>query len=105
MTNLKNILLLSMSFAFICGGFADRTFAQDRERVTRTVLSQPVNQPPGFTPDKTISTVSSKPVNAPLARQPLTNEIKVAEPLVKKTGEKPEVPKGGEEDEEEEEEE
>lgn len=87
MTNLKNILLLSVSFAFICVGFADSTFAQDRERVTKTVLSQPVNQPPGFTPDKTISTISSKPVNAPPTRQPLTTEIKVAEPLVKKTGE------------------
>ena len=87
MTNLKNICLLSVSFSFICVGFADSTFAQDRERVTKTVLSQPVNQPPGFTPDKTISTVSSKPVNAPSTRQPLTNDIKVVEPLVKKTGE------------------
>ena len=76
-----------MSFAFICVGFADSTFAQDRERVTRTVLSQPVNQSPGFTPNKTISTVSSKPVNAPPTRQPLINDIKVVEPLVKKTGE------------------
>jgi len=86
---LKNILLLSVSFAFICVGFADSTSAQDRERVTKTVLSQPVNQPPAAaTPNKTItSTVSSKPVNAPPTRQPLTNEIKVAEPLVKKTGE------------------
>jgi cell wall-associated NlpC family hydrolase len=87
LTNLKNICLLSVSFAFICVGFADNMFAQDRERVTKTVSSQPVNQPPGFTPDKRISTVSSKPVNAPRAPQPLTNDIKVAEPLVKKTGE------------------
>ena len=86
MTNLKNILLLSVSFAFICVGFADVTSAQDRERVTKTVLSQPVNQPPAATPDKTISTISSKPLNASPTRQPLTNDIKV-EPLVKKTGE------------------
>ena len=77
-----------MPFAFICVGFADITPAQDRERVTKTILSQPVNQPPAAaTPNKTISTVSSKPLNAPPTRQPLTNEIKVAEPLVKKTGE------------------
>ena len=87
MKNLKNILLFSVSFAFILIGFSGVTSAQDRERVTKTVLSQPINQPPSFTPDKTISTVSSKPVNAPPTRQPLTNEIKVAEPLVKKTGE------------------
>ena len=76
-----------MLFVIICVGLADTTSAQTRERVTKPVLSQPVNQPKATTPDKTISTVSSKPVNAPSTRQALTNEIKVAEPLVKKTGE------------------
>jgi len=84
---LKNILLFSVLFVLICVGFADNTSAQTRERVSKTVLSQPVNQPKPPSPDKTISTISSKPVNASPTRQPLTNEIKVAEPLVKKTGE------------------
>jgi cell wall-associated NlpC family hydrolase len=79
--------LFSVLLAYICVGFADIASAQDRERITKTVLSQPVNQPAYAAPDKTISTVSSRPVNAPPTRQPLTNEIKIAEPLVKKTGE------------------
>jgi len=87
LTNLKNILLFLVLFVFICVGFADVASAQTRERITKSVLSQPVNQPKPPAPDKTISAISSKPVNAPPVRQPLTNEIKVAESLVKKTGE------------------
>jgi peptidoglycan endopeptidase LytE len=85
LTNLKNIFLFSVSFALICVGFAGVASAQERERVTKTVLSQPVNQPTYTAPNKTIS--ASKPVNSAPTRQPLTNEIKVVEPLVKKTGE------------------
>ena len=63
--------------------------AQDRERVVKPVLSQPVNQPATPQPDKSKTTLSSQPTNAPTPRQPLTNDIKVSEEykqhLVKKT--------------------
>jgi peptidoglycan endopeptidase LytE len=61
---------------------------QDRQRIARPILSQPVNQPAPVAADKTKTTLSSAPTNLP-TRQPLTNEIKVSEEykqqLVKKT--------------------
>jgi peptidoglycan endopeptidase LytE len=60
---------------------------QDRQRIARPVLSQPLNQPAPIA-DKTKTTLSSQPTNLP-ARQPLTNDIRVSEDysrqLVKKT--------------------
>jgi peptidoglycan endopeptidase LytE len=68
--------------------FAFNADAQDRQRVARQVLSQPINQPVTAA-DKTKTTISSQPTNAPATRQPLTNDIKVSEEykqqLVKKT--------------------
>jgi len=87
---LKKITFISVSFAFIGFGFVFEASAQDRDRVIKPVLSQPVNQPtPATTTDKTSSTVSSTPVNPPVNRQPLTNEIVVRkdQPLVKRTSE------------------
>ncbi len=61
---------------------------QDRQRVAKQVLSQPVNQPAPAA-DKTKTTLSSQPINSPITRQPLTTDIKVSEEykqqLVKKT--------------------
>lgn len=62
--------------------FAAQTFnvwAQDRERIVKPVLSQPINQPSTQKADKTKTTLASQPTNVPAARQPLTNEIKVSE--------------------------
>ena len=62
--------------------FAGQTFnvsAQDRERVVKPVLSQPVNQPSVPKTSKSQTTLSSQPTNAPVIRQPLTNDIKVTE--------------------------
>ena len=61
--------------------------AQDRDRVVRTVSSQPVNQPATTQTDRTKPLTSSRPLNAPAARPTLTNDIVVVPPapLVKKT--------------------
>ena len=71
---------------------AGQTFyvsAQDRDRVVKPVLSQPVNQPATPQADKSRTTLSSQPLNAPATRKPLTNDIKVSEEykqqLIKKT--------------------
>jgi cell wall-associated NlpC family hydrolase len=75
-------------FAAAIGSFALGVSGQDRQRVAKPVLSQPVNQPAPVA-DKTKTTLSSQPLNAPAARQPLTTDIKVSEEykqqLVKKT--------------------
>lgn len=88
MTNLKNTVLFAAAFVFAYACFAQGTFGQERDRITKTVSSQPVNAP-ATVPPQTKTTVSSQPTNAP-TRQPLTNDIKVytaPKPLVQKTGE------------------
>ncbi len=86
---MKIILFLAAGL-LICAVFAEGISAQSRDRVSKPVLSQPVNQPPAPAADKTKASISSQPTNAP-SRQPLTNDIAVSEEynqsLVKKTGE------------------
>ncbi len=90
MKNLKKITFLSIAAALYCFGIVSDASAQERERVVKPVLSQPVNQPTSA-PDQTRSNVSSKPTNLPVSRPTLTNEINVSQEyrqsLVKKTGE------------------
>lgn len=85
----KTVFVSTASAFFVLLSFAGSA-AQERDRVVRPTLSQPVNQPTA-PPDKTASTVSSRPTNMPPARPPLTNEIVVREeyrqPLIKRTGE------------------
>lgn len=89
MKYLKKISYLSVCLSFSLL-FTAASFAQDRDRLVRTVSSQPVNAPAKQT-DRTKALTSSRPINAPVQRPSLTNEISVipAEPksLVKKTGE------------------
>lgn len=90
--NLKKITFVSVALSLFGFGFVFNASAQDRDRVVKSVLSQPVNRPAAPPTDKTSSTVSSKPLNAPAQRQPLTTDITVRpeykqQPqLVKKTG-------------------
>ena len=74
-------------FAAAFALFVSNVEAQDRQRIAKPILSQPVNQPAPAA-DKTKTTLSSQPTNLP-ARQPLTNDIKVSDEykqqLVKKT--------------------
>ena len=86
MTKLKvvpSFFVLAAAFAV----FAFDIHGQDRQRVAKPILSQPVNQP-APTADKTRTTLSSQPTNLP-TRQPLTTDIKVSDEykqrLVKKT--------------------
>lgn len=87
MKNLKGILYLSVCTIFVCGGFVTAGAAQDRQRVVKTVSSRPTNQPatPPSTTDTTKPLTSSRPTNNSLSRPVLTNEIRVAAPLVTKT--------------------
>lgn len=86
MNILKKISYLSVCPLFLLL-FTVSAAAQDRDRVTRTVSSQPVNQPATQT-DRTKPLTSSRPTN-PAERPTLTNDIVVVPPapLVKKTGE------------------
>jgi len=89
--NLKRISYLSVSVFIVSTGFVSTASAQDRQRVTKTVSSQPTNQPPQAATDKTKSLSSSTPSNSPANRPTLTNEIVVVpdqnkQTLVKKTG-------------------
>ncbi|MGQ0542556.1 MAG: C40 family peptidase [Blastocatellia bacterium] len=89
MTNLKKISYLSVIAFFVCILFGAPASAQDRERVVRTVSSQPINQPSAPQTDRSRSLTSSQPTGSPAIRPTLTNEIviqKEAKPLVKKTG-------------------
>ena len=89
MTNLKFVPSFFV-FAAIFGVLAFNASGQDRDRLIKPVLSRPVNQPSAPTLDKTKTTLSSQPTNAPTTRRPLTTDIRVSEEyqqqLVKKTG-------------------
>ena len=88
MNNLKKIEYLSLCCFLFLAFFAVDAAGQDRQRVVRTVSSQPINQPPAqiasqstrpSTTSTTRSTSSSRPI--------LTNDLTSAPPppLVKKT--------------------
>lgn len=91
MNYLKKISYLSFCALFISVVFVQAGAAQERQRVVKTVSSRPTNQPPIPTAtDKTKSLTSSTPLNAPVNRPVLTNQLVVAPvenklPLVKKT--------------------
>lgn len=85
MKDLKKIWYLSFVALFTCVGFASPAIAQNRERVVKTVSSQPINQPNQQTPvDRPRTLSSSAPVNAPPIRPTLTNKLVVAAPPVNK---------------------
>ena len=94
MKNLKKISYLSVCAVLVMFGFVSAGAAQDRQRVFKTVSSQPVNQPPSAIQPNTAKTKtlsSSTPVNSPASRPVLTNNIVVQAPeppkqLVKMTG-------------------
>ncbi|PYS92473.1 MAG: hypothetical protein DMF62_00575 [Acidobacteria bacterium] len=75
MTNLKRVVPVFCFVVFAAGAISSS--AQDRERVVKPVLSQPVNQPPKPQADKTKTTLSSQPTNLSPTRQPLTTDIEV----------------------------
>ncbi len=94
MNNLKRISYLSVSAFLISVSFVSAASAQDRQRVIKTISSQPTNQPPQTltATDKTKSLSSSIPSNSPINRPTLTNNLIVRVPeqpkqsLVIKTG-------------------
>jgi len=87
LTNLKRVVPVLCFVLFAASVFS--VSAQDRERVIKPVLSQPVNQPAPPPADKTKTTLSSQPTNLSPTRQPLTTEIKVTpeykQKLIEKT--------------------
>jgi len=82
---LKKIVILSACFVFSAVCFTGTALSQSRDRVIKTVSSQPTNLPPTV-----VQAPKVKPIQA--SRPALTNEINVVnndpayEPLVKKTG-------------------
>ncbi len=90
MKNLKRISYLSSCVVIACTGFVSAGAAQDRQRIVKTVSSQPINQTPSAAPDKTRSLTSSMPSNTVFTRPVLTSKIVIPSvqnnPLVKKTG-------------------
>ncbi len=88
MKDLKKITYLAVVSFLICIGLTATTAAQDRERVVRTISSQPINQPTTIVRPKPLT--SSAPINALQSRPALTNAIKVVKPeeksLIRKTG-------------------
>lgn len=86
MIDFKKVSYLSFLFSVIFAGSYSIVSGQDRPRVTKTISSQPINQPQQT--DNTKST-SSFPLSGNRASRPiLTTDIVVADqkPLVKKTG-------------------
>ena len=88
MNNLKKIEYLSLCCFLFLAFFAATAAGQDRQRIVRTVSSQPINQPPARTtnPNTRPSTASTTRTTSS-SRPVLTNAITVAPPppLVKKT--------------------
>ena len=90
MKNLKKISYLSFYVALTCISFVSAGFAQDRQRVVKTVSSRPINQTYAA-PIKTRSLSSSTPSNTTISRPTLTSTIEIPvkpnnQPFVKKTG-------------------
>lgn len=93
MNNLKRISYLSVLAFLVSVGFTSAASAQDRQRIIKTISSQPTNQPPQASTDKTKSLSSSTPSNSPANRPTLTNNLIVRVPeqpkqplLIRKTG-------------------
>lgn len=82
----KKISYLVALTVLVCVGLVSAGSAQDRDRIVRTVSSQPINQPPAASPIPTDRSKPSSPLsNTSSSRPILTNQIVVAEkPLVKK---------------------
>ena len=80
--NLKKIWYLSFCALFVTTVFVSAASAQNRPRVTKSISSQPINQPPAIPADKTKPLASSRPV---LTNQPVVVAPPI-QPLVKKTG-------------------
>lgn len=79
LNDLKKIWYLFALVVFVAPGTVSESFAQDRDRVVRSVSSRPINQPPSEPPvQQPSSTVQSRPVNRP----PLVQDIQVARPDV-----------------------
>lgn len=91
MKNFKKISYLSFGALFVSFVFVSTGAAQERQRIVKTISSQPTNQPPiaAAPTDKTKSLSSSIPSNAPTIRPtvsqivlpPVENKLS----LVKKT--------------------
>lgn len=80
MNDFKKIWYLFALLLFLAVGTVSESFAQDRDRVVRSVSSRPLNQPQAAQqqPAQPTSTVQSRPVNRP----PLVQDIQVARPPV-----------------------
>jgi len=91
LNNLKKISYLSVTAILVFVGFTHQSSAQERQRIVKSISSQPTNQPSiQPTIDKTRSLSSSTPSNSPAVRPTLTNKIVVVPqenkaPLVQKT--------------------
>ena len=87
MNNLKKIEYLSLCCFMFLALFAVDAAGQDRQRVVRTVSSQPINQPPARTAQSTRPSIASTTRTTTSSRPTLTNDLTVAPPppLVKKT--------------------
>jgi cell wall-associated NlpC family hydrolase len=87
--NLKKIEYLSLCCFLFLAFFTVDAVGQDRQRVIRTVSSQPINQPPArsATESTTRPSTTSTTRTTTSSRPTLTNELTVAPPppLVKKT--------------------
>lgn len=80
MNDFKKIWYLFALLLFLAVGTVSESFAQDRDRVVRSISSRPLNQPQAVQqqPAQPTSTVQSRPVNRP----PLVQDIQVARPPV-----------------------
>lgn len=83
MNDFKKIWYLFALLLFLAVGAVSESYAQDRDRVIRSVSSRPLNQPQATQqqPAQPTSTVQSRPVNRP----PLVQDITVARPPVEES--------------------
>jgi cell wall-associated NlpC family hydrolase len=83
----KKVSYLSLLVTIVFAGSYSVVYGQDRQRVVKTISSQPINQPqpPSDSPK---SSTSALPSTNRESRPALTNDIVIADtqPLVKKTG-------------------
>jgi cell wall-associated NlpC family hydrolase len=84
----KKVSYLSLLVSIVFAGSYSVVYGQDRQRVVKTISSQPINQPqpPSDSPKSSTSTLPS--TNNRASRPVLTTDIVIANtpPLVKKTG-------------------
>ena len=93
MNNLKGISYLFVCAFLVSIGFVSDSAAQDRQRITKTISSRPINTPPSASTapnDKSKSLSASSTQLSVISRPVLTNKIVLAKTeqpsLVKKTG-------------------